>query len=474
MAQALVRTNKKLARIVLYSLPVLLLLGGSWVVRNLGSLDIVNAWLDESWEDYESVRLFQEYLRFDTSYPDGNEIPAAEFLAGVLGDAGFDVHLERVGHRNANLWARLEGDNPKALVLHNHIDVEPVLFRDKWREDPFGGAIDPPFIYGRGAFDMKSIAIAQLMAVLDLQRGDRPRRSVVFLATADEERDSYLGTQRLLPEHPEWREEFWAVLTEGGAVEAINVDEVKYWGTEFQQKRFVDVWVCDGDERRLKDLRKLIKRRQGERRMIPAMEAFFAEYAPSRDRPETRKLLQRPDTLLERLRTWPGEVGPTVIPPYVDAMLREEVVAFPVEESDGGGFEMRLILHLMPDAPLEVAWERLVGDDLEGFTYTVIETHPPVEASPLDHEVFRGIDAVMARRYPEFDHGPLYLPWTATDARFFRQYGIPAYGFGPFRMLSSDAMSMKGVNERVPLPAFVEGVDLYVELVRHLAGPADN
>ena len=39
----------------------------------------------------EAVEVTQQYLRLDTTNPPGNETPAAEFLAGILGDAGYET-----------------------------------------------------------------------------------------------------------------------------------------------------------------------------------------------------------------------------------------------------------------------------------------------------------------------------------------------------------------------------------------------
>lgn len=85
---------------------------------------------------------------------------------------------------------------------------------------------------------------------------------------------------------------------------------------------------------------------------------------------------------------------------------------------------------------------------------------------------FEVIDAVVEERYPEFHHAPLFVPWAATDARFFRSAGVPSYGFSPFLILTSDSHKITGPNERMTAPAFLDGVDLYVELVRRLAGTA--
>ena len=256
LKKPLIQKHKGLARAALYLGPLSLVMVAFFFIRDAAEHGIDSSWHDEDFEANEHVQMLQEYLRIDTSFPQGNEIPGAEFLARHLEDAGIPVFLERIGERNANLWAVIEGDEPEALVLHNHIDVEPVRPNEQWRYPPFGGIVESPFVIGRGAFDMKSLAIAQLASMLEIQKlGTKPRRSLVFLATGDEERDSRLGTQRWLRDHPEWLERFDTVFTEGGAVEALSLEDVKFWGTETGQKYFVDVWVCDESRERLDELR---------------------------------------------------------------------------------------------------------------------------------------------------------------------------------------------------------------------------
>lgn len=461
--RSLIQKNKTAARVLLY-LPLLLALFAWFGIQAARDLGIDTSWLDPSYEELESVQLFQEFLRIDTSYPNGNEIPGAEFLARHLEAEGISVEIERIGQRNANLWAVLEGRDPRPLVLHNHLDVEPVVAPDRWRFPPFGGVLDGPFLYGRGAFDMKSLSIAQLMVMLEFKRSGRElERSVALLATGDEERDGRLGTLRWLQQHPERAAQIYGVLTEGGAIEAVNLKEVKFWGTEFLQKRFVDIWVCDSNPDRLQELRQqLLAADVGPLRppSEPVAE-FLRHYGPSRDRREVREMLASPETLLEApLRG--------MLPPRVLSSLRNELAVFPVREDPMGGYLMRVILHLLPDQEFEAAFDELIPDRLAGFTYEIDIQQPPVPASPLDHPLFRGIEAFMEKTMPEVSHGPLFIPWNATDARYFRTHGITTYGFSPFWFLSSDAVKMKGANERMPVPAFVDGVELYVALVEDL------
>ncbi len=463
LRRPLIEKNRRRARLALYLSPFLFS-GLVWsVVQIAGRFDPSMSWHGVDYSKHEAVELFQDYLRIDTSYPDGNEIPGAELLARTLRAEGIPVHVERLGPRNANLWAILEGEEEQALVLHHHIDVESAPEADKWRHPPFGGVLESPFIYGRGAFDMKSLGIAQLMSVLKLKRAGQPiQRSLILLATGDEERFSRLGTRRLIRQHPELVERFWAVLTEGGAVEAVDLSEVKYWGTELGQKRFIDIWVCDESRERLESLREDLTTVAAPPRPPAGLIARFLRiYSESRDNPAFRELLSRPETMHQ-------SADYANLPLYLKAVMRNEVFAFPIEADPEGGFQMRLILHLLPDENLDRGWRELLPGGLANFAHTFEEPHGPVALSPMDHPVFQAIHEYMGDTLPRAAHGPLFLPWVATDARFFREQGIPSYGYTPFWILSSDTIKMKGRNERMAAPGFVEGVERYQELVHRL------
>ena len=246
--------QKLLRRALLHGSMALLILG---LVATIALLrKAAPRTVDDTWEevDYSAlpeVQLLQDYVRVDTSSATGSEIAGALFLAEKLRAAGIEPHIEQLGEKKANLWAILEGESPEALVLHNHIDVFDVADPEEWVHPPFEAVIDRAWIYGRGVFDMKSVTIAQLEAFIALKEsGRQPAKSVIFLATGSEEVGSELGARWVLAHHPELVERFWVVLTEGGVVEAVSHEEVKYWGLEFGQKQYADAWACSSSRDR--------------------------------------------------------------------------------------------------------------------------------------------------------------------------------------------------------------------------------
>ncbi len=426
-------------------------------------------WRGTDFSRLEEVQLLQDYLRIDTTQATGSVRAGAAFLASQLSAMGLEPVVESLGERYVNLWAFVEGEDRRALVLHNHIDVTPPGDLAAWTHPPFSGVLDPPFIYGRGAFDMKSVTIAQLLALRDLARGPgRPRRSVLFLATGSEEEDSEIGTQWVLRQHPELVERFWAVLTEGGVVEPTSVDATKYWGIEIAQKQFAYGWACAPSRERLESLREEIwdwNRGQRAPRFHPTVGRFLAAYASSRDHPRLKRLLGS---------SWQAPTDPLrfgSLPWYLRSLFLDELEPFAVEEAPGGGFRMKMIFHLLPGSELESVRERLLpGWMTHGVTIALGEPLGAATASPLDHEVYRALEDLTRRAHPDAAVGPQFLSWSATDSRFFRALEVPSYGFSPFLYFNLETLRADRANERVNLPGYVDGVRLYRQVVERLAG----
>ncbi|HEX9940453.1 MAG TPA: M20/M25/M40 family metallo-hydrolase [Thermoanaerobaculia bacterium] len=461
--------RRRVARAALYG--SLVLVGGiAWAAVTFIDQPLkasrTERWHDRDYLNLPEVKLLQEYARIDTSETTGDEVAGALFLARQFQAAGIPTRLERLGPRKANLYAWLEGRDPHPLVLHNHIDVSPADPKE-WLSPPFAARIELPWIYGRGVFDMKSVAIAQMAAMIDLKQSGVPlKRSVLFLATSSEERGSRLGVRRLVQLHPGMVRDFWAVLTEGGAVEARSREDIKYWGTEFAQKRSADLIVCSDSRERLEDLRRTLRElgpTETDLRLTPETRTFFATYAASRDRADLRDLVGHPEKAL-------GDVAAfRKLPPYLQSMLRNEALPFPVEAAKGGGYQLLIKLQLLPGEDLAAVREKLVPAWLTFGMVTVLDE--PLTArrgSPLDHPVLEEIEATLREEYPDARVGPSFLARTLTDARFFRALGVPAYGFSPFLIMSTDTFQVDSANERFAIPAFVDGVDLYGRVVRRL------
>jgi succinyl-diaminopimelate desuccinylase len=124
-------------------------------------------------------------------------------LENVLKSAGFDVHRMTFSEPGTadidNLYARI-GSGAPHITFAGHTDVVPPGDEAAWTHGAFSGDVKDGFLYGRGAVDMKGGIACSVAAVLDyLAANDgRPKGSISFLITGDEEDISVNGTIKLL------------------------------------------------------------------------------------------------------------------------------------------------------------------------------------------------------------------------------------------------------------------------------------
>jgi succinyl-diaminopimelate desuccinylase len=128
---------------------------------------------------------------------------ALGLIEGVLKGVGFDVHRVTFAEPGTapvdNLYARI-GEASPHLAFAGHTDVVPPGEEAKWTHSPFAGEIADGTLYGRGAVDMKGAIACALAATLDhlAARGGRPKGSISFLITGDEEGIAVNGTVKLI------------------------------------------------------------------------------------------------------------------------------------------------------------------------------------------------------------------------------------------------------------------------------------
>ncbi len=174
----------------------------------------------------DPVLIAQKLLRCPSVTP--ADAGALGVLERLLRDAGFEVHRVTFSEPGAadidNLYARI-GDAAPHLTFAGHTDVVPAGDVAAWSHDAFAGEVADGVLYGRGAVDMKGGIACSVAAVLDylVANGGRPKGSISFLITGDEEDVAVNGTVKLLQWAAERGEKFdHCVLGEPSNVEALG------------------------------------------------------------------------------------------------------------------------------------------------------------------------------------------------------------------------------------------------------------
>jgi succinyl-diaminopimelate desuccinylase len=124
-------------------------------------------------------------------------------LEDLLKSHGFETHrviFSEAGTADVdNLYARLGTEAPH-ITFAGHTDVVPPGDENAWSHGAFSGEVKDGYLYGRGAVDMKGGIACSVAAVLQYlaDHGGKPKGSISFLITGDEEAASINGTVKLL------------------------------------------------------------------------------------------------------------------------------------------------------------------------------------------------------------------------------------------------------------------------------------
>src|SRR5689334_22172928 len=153
----------------------------------------------------DAVSITRDLVRCPSVTP--ADAGALGVLERLLKGAGFEVHRVTFGEPGTadidNLYARIGTEAPH-ITFAGHTDVVPPGDEAAWSHGAFSGDVKDGYLYGRGAVDMKGGIACSVAAVLDYLRsrdqsqGGKPKGSISFLITGDEEDVSVNGTIKLL------------------------------------------------------------------------------------------------------------------------------------------------------------------------------------------------------------------------------------------------------------------------------------
>src|ERR1700751_6089009 len=149
----------------------------------------------------DALAIAQALIRCPSVTP--QDAGALGVIENLLKPAGFEVHRVTFSEPGTadvdNLYARI-GKQAPHITFAGHTDVVPAGDESAWSHGAFAGEGRDGHLYGRGAVAMKGGTACSLAAVLEYlrDRDGKPKGSISFLITGDEEDVSINGTIKLL------------------------------------------------------------------------------------------------------------------------------------------------------------------------------------------------------------------------------------------------------------------------------------
>ncbi|WP_127579483.1 M20 family metallopeptidase [Paenibacillus koleovorans] len=419
----------------------------------------------------ELLELVSALIRFPSENPPGNSYPITRFIADYLGEAGIQCEWHEATPGMWNLVARTSGGGPspssspgsssntnlsmgtsathgigtasppRRLIFCGHTDVVPAGDLARWPFDPYAGLRDDEWIYGRGATDMKAGLAGLLYAAVTLKREGVPLDGDLIVAVVpDEETGGRWGIPWLLER---------GLLAGDGCI--IAEPAFPYHPT-IGQKGCIRLRLKLRGQPAHSALAPLLGRNA-----IASAALAMQAIAAAAELPVHLPAAMQP--LMERSKQFLDEFGFRA-----ESMILDRI-AFNVGTIRGGTSvnvvpdyceleaDMRIPVGLAREQVLEAVKRRLepLGPDVEIELFG-IQSEP--NWTDPDDSVCRTLTSNIEWLTGQPSYG--VLQWAASDARHFREYGIPVLQYGP-----ADLSTIHQYGERAPVKDTVRAAQVF-------------
>lgn len=432
----------------------------------------------------KSARVILEALvQADMTNPPGNEARAVAIGVKRLEHAGISFQVTEFAPGRENLVARLSGDgSAEPVLLLAHTDVVGAAGQD-WSVPAHALTEKGGHLYGRGVNDDLGMAAVELEVLLLLKKSGLPLARDVIVAWTGDEESGGAGVQWLLANQPE-SIRAGVVLNEGGGIVLDADGRPARVQLQTAEKTYQDFTLTTygptghsavplGDNAIYRMSRALsrIGRHRFPARLLPVTRANLAARA-KREKGDLARAMQRLATAKGALPADPLATADR--DPVLSANLRTTCVATQIQ----GGTRANALpaevtatinCRILPDESLQAVERTLVRiiDDPE-VDIENSEDFGSAAASPLEGAGPDAIRAAVEEMYPGLPIVP-FMSRGATDSRFFRARGIPAYGIDPIAVTEEDGRRAHGIDERIPADGLRPAVEFLYRLVVHLA-----
>jgi acetylornithine deacetylase/succinyl-diaminopimelate desuccinylase-like protein len=417
------------------------------------------------------------------------QVPAlAAYLAEQFRAAGFpdaDIHLLPLGD-TASLVVRYRGDGSagaKPILLMAHMDVVTADPKD-WQRDPFTLVEENGYFFGRGTADVKD-GVATLTATFLRLKGEGfvPTRDLIILFSGDEETTGATA-QDLVRNHRDLVDAEYALNSDGGGgtlgqdgkalVYSLQTAEKTYASYELTVRNPGGHSSTPRADNAIYDLAEALGKLKAYRFPTQWNDTTLGYFAvtgketPGALGAAMRAFAADPHdaAAADVIAATPSEVGKTRTT-CVATMLRGGHAENALPQSATATVNCRIFPGVAVDE-VKQALQDVVGPAVE---IAVLDTPTASDASPLRPDVVAAVEKAVHAIHPGVPIVPEQSSG-ASDGLYLRAAGIPTYGTSGMFAKDNDTFA-HGLNERVPVQGFYDGLEHWYVLVKAVAGRKD-
>ena len=448
----------------------------------------VPALAQQGTDQVQARQIFEKVITFRTSQGQGQVPPMVSYLEGLLREGG--VPGENIAKlpkaETVGMLVRIPGTdrNAKPVLFSAHMDVVDARPED-WKRDPYKLIEEDGYFFGRGTLDNKAGVVALMSTILRFQKaGVKPRRTLVFAFVGDEETglDEADGTTRQVAAHPWVKGAEYAINTDaGGGLLAPDGKPIIYLvqGAEKTYATFELTTTNSGGhssrpraDNAIYDLAKAVTRIDEYRFPVMSNDLTRAylgavgKVTPGPAGEALRSFAANPQDSAAADAIWGnaefvGTTRTTCVATMLDAGHAEN--ALPQKAT------ATINCRIFPGVTVEQVQEQIAK--VVANPNVAIKVVGAPQASPVSElhpEIERVIAQSIHKRYPGVALSP-YLESGGTDGLVYRAAGIPTWASsGVF--IEPNKMFAHGLDERIPVKSFYDGIEHIFDLARALGG----
>lgn len=443
---------------------------------------------EQSADDVKALEIYRTIIEMRTAAGHGNVPKMATYLASELTAAGFaddDIQIIPSGE-TASLIVRYKGDSSSGkqpILFLGHMDVVDAKSED-WELDPFTLTQKDGYFFGRGTIDNKYGIMNLTQTFIRLkQDGFVPTRDLVLAFSGDEE-TGMSTTQMLAYDRPELADAEFALNSDAGGGSLAADGTALTYGIQAAEKTYATFEITARNEgghssrpkrndNAIYDLADALKTIQSYQFPVQSNDITRASFAGLGQAvggelgEAMTTFADNPDNAqaAARIAEEPSYVG-TTRTTCIATMLSAGHAENALPQSATATVNCRIFPGTKVDAVKETLKNIVKNNDLEFVTLG-----DPVESpvSELRNDVTAALSKAVHARYPGLPIGA-YMESGGTDGMHFRSAGIPTLAISAGFIKQSD-MFAHGLNERMPVSSFYDGLDHWMVIMQALAGP---
>jgi carboxypeptidase PM20D1 len=433
-----------------------------------------------------NITLLSELIKLP-SLP-GNEKQAAQFLENYCKEKKLHITTFTNGDSTYNFAASLLPlhSNKPNIVFLNHIDVVPANNdNNDWRHEPFSGKVINDTIWGRGALDMKGMAVMQLFALLNIKENynlDSLPFNVSLLCLSGEESGGKNGAKLICDNYLSQLNPC-VVLGEGGAgltnVLPGNANQQVFF-VSLAEKR--SLWIKLEAKLKTHGHASMPTNKSANRLILKAINKVENNEPKIKFDHTTKIAFKQLGKLIPGFKGFLlGHIYWVIFKPIRYKALKQNDLLLPmvqntfqltkiyntpgalnqIPNSASAYFDCRL-LPRFGEKPFAI--KRLMRTLDPRIKLSIIDESP--EAEPTKPDVFFDKLKMALKKVYEGSETIPFLFLASSDNSYFRNKNIPTFGIMPIMVSEAQMQSVHAANERIAINQLNKGSEVYVTFLK--------